>query len=137
MEKKLIHITALHTAKLRATPTRLAVLKVLQNTRHPLSVEGIHKKVRGADLVTVYRTLESFESAGIAARVSIGDGIVRFERKLPHHHHLVCAHCGTVEDIVGGPLQEVEKSLQKVSRRFKSIYAHDLEFFGMCETCVH
>lgn len=121
---------------LRATPRRVSLLGGLQKAHGPLSAEDLHREVRGLDLVTVYRNLQEFVKAGIAAEVRFKDGIVRYEIAHAHHHHLVCTDCGLVEEIAACDMAPLEKRVLQGSRRFTRISEHALEFFGLCKKCA-
>lgn len=84
----------LREAGSRVTPGRLALLRVLETARTPLTVKEIETKLRTLNPVTLYRALESLVVAGLVRR-GIEDRVARFEYAgKPHHHHLVCTDCG-------------------------------------------
>lgn len=132
MEEELL----LTRAHLRATPRRISLLGTLRKTHGPLSAEDLHRRVRGIDLVTIYRNLQEFVKAGIAQEVRFKDGIVRYEIAHTHHHHLVCTDCGVIEEIETCDIESLEKNVLHSSRRFTMISEHALEFFGLCKKCV-
>jgi Fe2+ or Zn2+ uptake regulation protein len=93
------------------------------------------KLKKSLDEATVYRALEALASSGIIRRVDLGHSHAHYEFEKSHHHHIVCTDCGVVEDI---EVISVEKELEKMtgsSKQFKSIYSHNLEFFGSCKSC--
>ena len=125
------------TVGLKITPARLAILEAFSNRCHPLSAEDIYKKLKEnkIDLVTIYRTLASFEEVGILRKVDLHKDSQFYEINKHHHHHAVCNRCGFIEE-----LDEcgVEKYVSKISSRlsnFKIIKEHSLEFFGLCKKC--
>ncbi|MEX0649458.1 MAG: transcriptional repressor [Candidatus Andersenbacteria bacterium] len=127
----------LRETKLKATPARFQVLQILISSDKPLSIQGIMKRLKGEaiDQATVYRTLNTFETAGLADEVDFHHGHVHYEyTDRPHHHHLVCRSCGRVEDIEGCRLSKNEDKVLKQSG-FSSVEAHRLEFFGTCASC--
>ena len=84
----------LHAAGSRATPGRLAILKLLEKERKPISAVEIEKKVKDLNQVTVYRILETLTKAGLV-RMGLSGRVARFSYAgNPHHHHLMCADCG-------------------------------------------
>lgn len=128
--------TVLRAKGLRATPQRLAILKAMYAKHQPRSVEDIHAKVKG-DLVTVYRTLQSFVSAGLAREVRFKDAAVRYEAATHHHHHhVVCTSCGTIDELPSCDMHSIEKQVLSTSKNFAAITEHSLEFFGTCTTCA-
>ncbi len=120
---------------LHATRRRVAILRLLGKTRTPLSAEQIHAKLAGSDLVTVYRSLASFEDAGLVSKVRLGRGSARFERAGEHHHHLVCTSCEKMEEL-DIPEKDMDKAALKSSKIFSRVSGHSLEFFGLCRTCA-
>jgi len=94
----------LQNAGLKSTLPRLKVLELLENVedRH-LTAEAIYRKLLEAGeeigLATVYRALTQFEAAGLVTRHHFegGQAVFELERGL-HHDHIVCVHCGRVEE---------------------------------------
>jgi Fur family ferric uptake transcriptional regulator len=122
----------LKDAGFKATPRRIELLELLWKEKEPLAVGMLAAKLKGEmNEVTLYRALEVFADAGLIRRVDLGHGHGHYEMEKKHHHHVVCTDCGTIEDVTVCPLPALEKS----SRRFKSIYSHNVEFFGLCKEC--
>ena len=137
---------ALKEHGLKATAPRLAVLEALggESGHAPRSAQDIHAalmknaaaKKSGMDLVTVYRTLASFEKAGIVKRVDLRGDSVLYELNDEHHHHIVCTNCGTVEDFEMCDMEALTKKIAQKSKKFTTIREHTLELFGVCTQCV-
>lgn len=131
--------TLLRAHGMRATTPRLAVLSALRKAKYPMSAQDIAKAVRikKVDMVTTYRTLESFKLAGIVAQVDLQRGRAYYElvagRK--DHHHIVCIHCNTIEDFVGCDYDALVKKALRQTRGFSTVTNHSLELFGMCTPC--
>lgn len=125
---------------LRATPVRISVLKIFNESRIPVDANTIFAKQKGADEVTIYRTLTTLEKFGIIKRVDLRKGSVHFELNIHHHHHIICTNCNTIEDFADpGVERAIEKIWRQATRRspnFKSINEHSLELFGLCMKCV-
>lgn len=138
MKEKDAHFKALlREAGFRATPGRIALLLALAEVEKPLTVAALHARVKkNLDPVTLYRALESLAKKGIVKRVDFRHGHAHYELQQRHHHHLVCTDCGVVEDVEICPAEKLETQVVKGSRRFKSIYSHNLEFFGRCKACA-
>lgn len=120
---------------LKVTKSRLALLRVLVEEHGPFTLEQIRKKMSGAkcDLVTAYRSLNSFEEEQIVHRCDFGDGVVRYEyRGDQHHHHIICRKCRGVEALDFCIGKKVERLLKK--RGYENL-SHSLEFFGTCMRC--
>jgi Fur family transcriptional regulator, ferric uptake regulator len=91
-------------AGLRRTGSRLAVLRVLQGARAPMTHNEVSDQITssGYDHATIYRNLMDLSRVGILARSDIGDHVWRFELRhgsVEHkaqHPHFVCVDCGNV-----------------------------------------
>ncbi|MFH0863716.1 MAG: Fur family transcriptional regulator [Candidatus Gottesmanbacteria bacterium] len=119
----------------RLTHQRQLILDAL--TTIPQSVEevitSLNSKGKNIDMVTVYRTLDCFVELGVVGKTQFKDKTGKYELLTEdHHHHLVCDHCGSVEDIA---LNEAFL-IRKVSEQTKfQVKSHSLEFFGLCANC--
>ncbi len=121
---------------LKATPARLAILKVLFKIKHPLMLQDMHKNLKNIDLVTLYRTLGSFEKNGLIRRVDLHKDAIYYELNIEHHHHIVCIKCGLVEDFKLCNINHLTKKIITKSLNFKKINEHSFELFGICNACV-
>ena len=123
---------------LKATAARTAVLRVLSGSKTPLSVQAVVDALPkgSADQATVYRVLEAFVEKGIARQVDLGKGHASFEREgASHHHHLVCTHCGRVEDVEDCDADAFAAQALERSKQFARVARHSLELFGTCKEC--
>lgn len=121
---------------LKNTPSRLAVLSVLEKENKPLSVLEIYEPIKDkADLATVYRNLEVFRENNLVDRVEFGEGKYLYEIRKEDHHHLICLnlYCGKVEDIEDKFMSEWEREI-KETKGFL-VKNHSVEFFGLCKDC--
>jgi Fur family peroxide stress response transcriptional regulator len=122
---------------LRATTQRWEIFRRLRNaTDHP-DAETIFRKVKknlpSISLDTVYRTLDTFEKAGIAARVTTLCDRARFDGNATPHPHAVCTLCGDVRDVV----RVDEKGIPAIPviPGFSCIHSSHIEYRGICEVC--
>jgi Fe2+ or Zn2+ uptake regulation protein len=89
---------------LRVTAPRLAVLRVLEaSTDHP-RVDQVIERVRddGVSISTqaAYDVCEALSRAGLAQRIELAGGPIRYEgRTGDNHHHAVCRQCGVTVDV--------------------------------------
>jgi Fur family ferric uptake transcriptional regulator len=89
---------------LRATPARIATLKLLNGASSPLTHGEVAEELRsiGVDKATVFRNLNDMATAGILRRTELGDHVWRFELAADEdghgsaHPHFVCVECGSV-----------------------------------------
>jgi Fur family transcriptional regulator, ferric uptake regulator len=94
----------LQGAGLRATASRLVVLRTLLRERRPLSHAEVSHTLQadGFDRVTVFRNLHDLAEAAILSRVDVGDHTWRFELRSgdnlsgTRHSHFVCERCSSV-----------------------------------------
>lgn len=94
----------IRNAGLRATPARIATLKLLHGAASPLTHAEVAEELQGlgVDKATVFRNLNDMAGAGLLRRTELGDRVWRFEL-IPEgdehgaaHPHFVCVDCGTV-----------------------------------------
>lgn len=123
---------------LRLTAPRMVVLQVLREGQGHMSAEEIHGAVLARyptiNMVTVYRTLESFEAHGLAVRVALGDKLMRWEWVGDAHHHLVCRRCGAVVELDDEPFQSLSRELAR--RHGVRADARHLALRGLCAHCA-
>ena len=95
---------AIREKGLRATPARIATLKLLFGATSPLTHSEVAEELRdlGVDKATVFRNLNDMATAGLLRRTELGDRVWRFElssgsdKHDSAHPHFVCVDCGTV-----------------------------------------
>lgn len=128
----------LREVSLKATPTRLAVLGLLEKANKPVDVASIIDYLKGnniqADPVTVFRIVNLFTEKGLTRQVHLNEGKFRYELfAKDDHHHLKCENCGTIEDVADCGVDTLIKEIQK-QKKFK-VKNHSLEFYGLCAHC--
>lgn len=124
-------------AGLKVTLPRVKILEILEssNDRH-MTAEDVYKTLleRGEEigLATVYRVLTQFVTAGLAEKHHFEGGQAVFELdRGSHHDHLVCEHCGRVEEFVD---ETIEKCQEEIARkRGWKIRDHSLIIYGVCD----
>jgi len=89
---------------LKATSPRVSVLRVLEeSTDHPRVDQVIDRvKAAGVSISTqaAYDVCEALSRAGLAQRISLSGGPVRYEARAgDNHHHVVCRLCGLTADV--------------------------------------
>jgi len=95
---------AIREAGLRATPARIATLKLLHKAKSPMTHAEVAEELRdlGVDKATVFRNLNDMADAGLLRRTELGDRVWRFELTSDDdghgsaHPHFVCVDCGTI-----------------------------------------
>ena len=136
-EKRIAHVLRERGYKL--TPARRHLIKVIAGSNAHLTPAELYEKAGGENsgisLVTIYRTLDMLSRLGLICEVYT-EGHARsylLSRPREHHHHLVCAECGTVLDFTGCDLETLEKKLSRETGFH--IDSHRLEFSGKCREC--
>lgn len=85
-------------------------------------------------LATVYRVLTQFEHAGLLRRSNFESGKAIYElNEGDHHDHMVCLHCGKVQEFVD---PEIEKRQYEITKKYNfSLKEHALAIYGLCSDC--
>jgi Fe2+ or Zn2+ uptake regulation protein len=130
----------LKSKKLKATPIRLDILNIFSNDCKPISALDIQKflKNKKINLVTIYRTLLSFEKEGILKRVDLHQDSVYYELiSEDHHHHIICLKCKKVKNFNGcnNDAKSLINKALKNNKEFSSISHHTFDLFGLCHKC--
>jgi Fur family transcriptional regulator, ferric uptake regulator len=135
------HVHAvLARAGLRRGGARERIIELLDSEPCALSAVEIEDALRGQGRrigrASIYRVLELLVEHGLVERVTVGQGLSRFERILPsgeHHHHLVCEQCGR---LVAFDDPGLERAIDRVSERLGvRVDHHDVVLRGSCEDC--
>ncbi len=129
----------LRTKGFRVTKGKVALLQLLLKIGQPVSIQEVLSLWQGKTPVetTLYRSLADLSEAGIVRRIDLNTGTAHFEYSphRPHHHHVVCTHCGVIEEIEQCSVSALQKKIIRDSSRFEKILTHNLEFFGLCLKC--
>ncbi|SNX55328.1 Fur family transcriptional regulator [Thermoanaerobacterium sp. RBIITD] len=125
----------------KLTTQRRAILDVIiENREKHLSSEEIYDLVKEKypeiGLATVYRTLQLFDDLGVIYKLNFDDGRSRYElyhNEDHQHHHLICLKCGSVIEMEGDLLENLEEAIES-TKNFE-IVDHNVKFFGYCSKC--
>lgn len=126
----------------RYTAARRAIVDILEDAGRPLT--NLEILERGGDLAqsSVYRNLAVLERAGAVRRIVTSDEHARYELTedlSEHHHHLICASCGRVDDFVTNPRVEriLDNAMDEVTGAtgFSPTH-HRLDLVGLCARCA-
>lgn len=128
----------LNELDLRATPARIAVMKLLETTETPVDVamisDYLEKENIKTDPATVFRIINMFLGKQLVKQISFNEGKFRYElSSKADHHHLICEHCGNIEDISDCAIPDLEIDIKK--KKGFLVKRHSLEFFGLCKNC--
>lgn len=134
--------TRLKENEVRFTRGRRTIVEALGRSDGPRSAGDLADEPNiDVPLSSIYRSLVVLESAGVVVPHYSSKGITRYELSewiSGHHHHLLCVHCGQVEDIDVTP--DVEVKLEKIVDQVGSdtgfvAQNHALEIEGTCSRC--
>ena len=131
-------LDSLQSCGYRLTAPRRAIVEIMaesQKALGPLDVFDLgRKEAPGLGLVTVYRTLEKLEEAGLVQRVHHPDGCHNYLRAPRGHEHLLlCTGCGQAEYFSGDDMATLMQSIAR--RSGYEIHEHWLQLFGLCQAC--
>jgi Fur family transcriptional regulator, ferric uptake regulator len=144
MSKELENRTSarLRAAGQRLTSNRRAVIEVLTAAGQPLTIPEVLTARRGLAQSSAYRTLTVLEQAGVVRRVPTEGDFARYELAedlTEHHHHLMCASCGAVEDVVVPARLErsVDDAVAAMAEANRyEVRSHRLDIVGLCPRCA-
>lgn len=100
---------AIRARRLRVTPGRLAVLRLLRTLDAPLSHSEVVQRLGDErnDRATTWRNLTELARAGLLRRVDLGDHVWRFhapreaDQQREVRAHFVCEACGLITRLTG------------------------------------
>jgi Fur family peroxide stress response transcriptional regulator len=122
----------------RATPQRLAVLKVLAVSEGHPTVERIYETVRDkfptTSIATIYKTVNLLKQLNEVLELGFPDGSNRYDGNKPYPHpHVICTKCKKIIDPNLGSLKDLTKEVIKETGF--QILNHRVDFFGTCRDC--
>ena len=122
---------------LRATRQRIALLRLLRDSReHPTVVE-LHEKLRReqrrVSRKTVYEILDSFVRAGLASCPGEGTTPARYEASGEPHDHARCRKCGRLFDLPASGVRQTPPTRTALAGfRVESV---SITLRGVCRDC--
>lgn len=122
----------------RITPQRLAILKVLAESKGHPSVESIYAQVKinfpTTSLATVYKNVAVLKNLDQVLELGFSDDSNRYDGNKPYDHpHVVCTVCKKILDPDISALADVTQELARETGF--AIIRHRLDFFGICPDC--
>ena len=126
----------------RLTTNRQALVEVLADAPRPLTIPEVLDRHDGLAQSSVYRNLVVLEQAGLVHRIVTDGEFARFELAedlTEHHHHLICANCGLVEDVPAsaGLEQSVHTAATQIARSTGfHTQRHRVDLVGLCASCA-
>jgi Fur family peroxide stress response transcriptional regulator len=136
-EADLLLRQALEANGQRFTEQRAAVYRFLRRTRAHPSADDVFTSVRDVipdiSLATVYKSLETLVSCGLAAKLTYGDGSARYDGRTDPHPHARCLSCGSVRDLPGHLDARSLSGLGDLPGF--AVEGYRVEVVGVCERC--
>jgi Fe2+ or Zn2+ uptake regulation protein len=125
----------------RYTSGRRAIVELLVNARHPVSIGDIAERLPDLPRSSAYRHLTDLQAVGVIRRVAASDEFTRFELAedlTEHHHHLLCINCGKITDVTppAGFEHQVAGAVSDIAAAegFEA-QSHRLDVLGLCAAC--
>ncbi|TWU62497.1 Fur family transcriptional regulator [Crateriforma conspicua] len=128
----------IRAAGLRATPSRVATLRMLRQAIFPMTHADVADELdeAGFDRATIFRNLIDLTDVGLLRRTELGDHVYRFERVRPgetatdSHPHFLCTACGTVSC-----LANVQLTTSSLRESDKVGEVAEILLRGICNDC--
>lgn len=128
--------SSLHQRGMRMTPQRQLILDAVREMGHA-TPEQICRRVQGTastvNITTVYRALDLLEGLGLVRHTHLGHGAPTYSVEEHEHVHLVCHHCGQIDEVPCELLDGLTETL-RVQHGF-ALDATHLALSGTCENC--
>jgi Fur family peroxide stress response transcriptional regulator len=122
--------------RLKITPQRLGIFRILEeNSMHP-SAEDVFKEIRESyptiSFTTVYKTLEIMEKMGEILKVTIDEQRKHYDPDTNVHHHIICSRCNKISDI---KKEYVKPRLPREVLDEFTPSSYHISFYGTCKKC--
>jgi Fe2+ or Zn2+ uptake regulation protein len=135
VEQRLRGVDQRYTAGRRELVTRLRAAE------GPVTITELLDAGERLPQSSVYRNLAVLEQAGVLHRIVASGDFARFELAedlTEHHHHLICARCGSVEDFTAPA--SLERTLGRAVSAIEAEHGfsadrHRLDLIGLCADC--
>jgi Fur family peroxide stress response transcriptional regulator len=128
----------LQKSRLRVTPQRVEIFRILVNSKTHPDAETIYNKIKGVfsniSLATIYSTLRVFKKVGLIREISAYNGVRRYDADTSPHFHLICIGCNRIRDLEEKRFRRLKQSLaRKTGYRLDSTA---LNICGYCPECI-
>jgi Fur family transcriptional regulator, stress-responsive regulator len=122
---------------MRVTAPRLAVLAAVHDGGH-LNADAVavvaRERIGSLSRQAVYDNLHALLEAGLVRRIEPANAPALYEARVgDNHHHLICVHCGRIEDVdcaVGR-----RPCLEPSSDHGFHVVEAEVTFWGVCPAC--
>jgi Fur family ferric uptake transcriptional regulator len=127
---------------LKATGSRSRILRVLSNAKKPLRIKDIYERAQNPEeemnMVTIYRTIETFAKKGLVRRVDFGEDAAYYEihDSKHHHHYITCTKCKRHDCVDTCAYNNSEPDIQSKLPNYDTVSYHSVGYFGVCTACT-
>ena len=122
----------------RNTAQRQFIIDALSKMKsHPAVDEicaEIHKEHPKVSKTTVYRNLRELAGNGSISRVSLPDGLERYDLRTDRHYHYECKSCGRIIDVDIDYIDGINETVQ--GKYGLQVDEHNVVFSGICPSCI-
>jgi Fur family transcriptional regulator, ferric uptake regulator len=125
----------------RYTRLRRLLVETLAAAARPLTIPEIVASTPGLPQSSAYRNVTTLMEVGVVRPVPGTEDHGRYElaeELSGHHHHLVCTHCGRVDDVPSsGQLERAlgEAAQTVADKQGYQVSAHRFDQLGLCPEC--
>ena len=131
-------VASLREHHYRITPQRLAILKILAESKGHPNVEAIYAQVKPnfptTSLATIYKNVAVLKQLNEVLELGFSDDSNRYDGNKPYDHpHVVCTVCKKIIDPDISALKDMTEELTRETGF--TITRHRLDFFGICPEC--
>lgn len=124
--------------KVNLTAQRKAVLEAVQyDDGHPTAAEVmeiLREQGQQFAYATVYNSLKYLTDVGLLRELKLGEAASRYDSRVDDHHHIVCKHCGRVDEVLSPTPAEWIAAVEKETNY--SVNRSQIVFEGVCGTCT-
>jgi len=126
----------LKASNLKSTHQRLAILDCIDSFGH-IDIDAIYEhivpKYPSMSKATLYRNINDLISFHILEEVKLPNQKQQYEIKKVPHIHLLCTHCGCVEDVFVDTKEFIEMVKEKSGFTISNSF---IVMDGTCSTCT-
>ena len=108
---------ALSSEGLRFTEQRLCVLEDILNSDSHRDCNEIFESIKTkgfkVSIPTIYRTLDVLVDYGFIRKLDIGDGAIKYEKKIghPRHDHMICIDSGKIIEFIDDRIEKIQDEI--------------------------
>ena len=130
-------IEALRSKGYKATPQRIAICRIVLNSRAHPSAQQVYDEVKKIhptiSLATVYKTLEVLRDLDLMQEINFPKGQARFDSYMNPHINLICLKCGTITDLDDKTVEDITRKVAAATK-FKPA-GQRMDVYGICQKC--